>query len=163
MRTVRVKFAALATTAALALSVAMPASAELDPAHKGGTMRLLPMGAGGTIDPHVNYTLQYWQVYQSIYDGFGCDSFHPGSDSSVNISGFCDKEIDARMKEALKLAVTDQETADDLWAEIDKAVMDKAPAVPLFTPKHVDFLSKRVGNFKFNAQFYWVVTQSWVQ
>ena len=21
------------------------------------------------IDPHVNYTLQYWQLYQSIYDG----------------------------------------------------------------------------------------------
>ena len=41
--------------------------------------------------------------------------------------------------------------------------MDKAPAVPLFTPKRVDFLSKRVGNFKFNAQYYWVVTQSWVQ
>jgi peptide/nickel transport system substrate-binding protein len=27
----------------------------------------------------------------------------------------------------------------------------------------VDFLSKRVGNFKFNAQYYWVVTQSWVK
>jgi peptide/nickel transport system substrate-binding protein len=94
---------------------------------------------------------------------FGCDSFHPGSDSSVNIAGFCDKEIDARMKEASKLAVTNQQAADDLWAEIDKAVMDKAPAVPLFTPKRVDFLSKRVGNFKFNAQYYWVVTQSWVQ
>ena len=52
-----------------ALSVAAPASAELDPAHKGGTMRLLAVGAGGTIDPHVNYTLQYWQLYQSIYDG----------------------------------------------------------------------------------------------
>jgi peptide/nickel transport system substrate-binding protein len=31
------------------------------------------MPAGGRrrrrIDPHVNYTLQYWQLYQSIYDG----------------------------------------------------------------------------------------------
>ena len=25
--------------------------------------------AAGTIDPHINYTLQYWQLYQSIYDG----------------------------------------------------------------------------------------------
>ena len=66
---------------------------------------------------------------------FGCDSFHPGSDSSVNIAGFCDKEIDARMKEALKLAVTNQQAADDLWAEIDKAVMDKAPAV---SPVHAE-------------------------
>ena len=50
-----------------------------------------------------------------------------------------------------------------MWAEIDQAVMEKAPAVPLFTPKHVDFVSKRVGNFQFNAQYYWIVTQSWVK
>ena len=67
------------------------------------------------------------------------------------------------MKKALALAVTDQAGANKLWAQIDKATMEQAPAVPLFTPKHVDFLSKRVGNFKFNAQYYWVVTQSWVK
>jgi hypothetical protein len=25
--------------------------------------------AAGTIDPHLNYTLQYWQIYQAPYDG----------------------------------------------------------------------------------------------
>ena len=34
-----------------------------------------------------------------------------------------------------------------LWAKIDKAVTDQAPMATLFTPKHVDFVSKRVGNF----------------
>ncbi len=110
---------------------------------------------------------QWYQDYPAASDFlnilFGCDSFHPGSDSSVNISGFCDKEIDGKMHDALKLAITDQAAADKLWAEIDKATMEKAPTVPLFTPKHVDFLSKRVGNFLFNAQYYWVVTQSWVK
>ena len=67
------------------------------------------------------------------------------------------------MKAALKLAVTDPAAADKLWADIDRAVMAKAPAVPLFTPKRVDFVSKRIGNYFFNAQYYWVVTQSWVQ
>ncbi len=33
----------------------------------------------------------------------------------------------------------------------------------LFTPKHIDFLSKHVGNFVFSKQFYWLVDQSWVQ
>src|SRR5688572_97572 len=37
--------------------------------HRGGTMRLLAVGAGGSIDPHINYTLQYWQLYQGLYDG----------------------------------------------------------------------------------------------
>jgi peptide/nickel transport system substrate-binding protein len=94
---------------------------------------------------------------------FGCDSFREGSDASVNISGFCDKDIDAKMKQAMDLGVTDQDAANKLWSEVDKEVTDKAAAVALFTPKHVDFVSKRMGNFKFNAQFYWIFTQAWVQ
>jgi peptide/nickel transport system substrate-binding protein len=110
---------------------------------------------------------QWYQDYPAASDFlnilFGCGSFHPGSDSSVNIAGFCDKEIEGQMQAALKLAVTDPAAADKLWADIDRAVMAKSPAVPLFTPKRVDFVSKRVGNYIFNAQYYWVVTQSWVQ
>jgi peptide/nickel transport system substrate-binding protein len=59
--------------------------------------------------------------------------------------------------------VTDPEGANKMWAEIDKAVTDSAAAAPLFTPKHLDFVSKRLGNFQFNYQYYWMVTQSWVQ
>ena len=110
---------------------------------------------------------QWYQDYPAASDFlnilFGCSSFHEGSDSSVNIAGFCDKEIDAKMQEALALGVTDPEAANKMWAEIDKAVTDKAPAAALFTPKHVDFVSKRVGNFQFNSQFYWMIHQSWVQ
>ncbi len=72
---------------------------------------------------------QWYQDYPAASDFlnilFGCGSFHPGSDSSVNIAGFCDKEIEARMEEALKLAITDQAAANKMWAEIDKAVTDE--------------------------------------
>lgn len=98
-----------------------------------------------------------------LYVLFSCDSFTPGSDASVNISGFCNDGVEAKMKQALKLGITDQVAADKLWAEIDKEVTDLAPAAPLFTPKHVDFVSKRLGNFIFNAQFYWVMSQAWVK
>ena len=37
--------------------------------HRGGTLKLLAKAAAGTIDPQVNYTLQYWQLYQATYDG----------------------------------------------------------------------------------------------
>src|SRR5437762_6389957 len=57
---------ALAGTFAAGLQAA---SADLLPEHKGGTLRALATAAGGTIDPQINYTLQYWQLYQSIYDG----------------------------------------------------------------------------------------------
>lgn len=110
---------------------------------------------------------QWYQDYPAasdfLYVLFGCESFHEGSDSSVNISGFCDKDINDKMKKALELGVEDQAAANKMWAEIDKAVTDKAPAAGLFTPKHLDFVSKRVGNFQFNSQYYWMVTQSWVQ
>lgn len=92
-----------------------------------------------------------------------CASFHPGSDSSVNIAGFCDADIDARMQAAMVQASTDPEGANAEWAKIDAAIMEQAPLAPLFTPKHVDFVSKRVGNFLFSNQFQWQIAQSWVQ
>ncbi len=43
--------------------------AALMQAHRGGTMRLLAHSAAGTIDPQVNYTAQFWQVFSMAYDG----------------------------------------------------------------------------------------------
>jgi peptide/nickel transport system substrate-binding protein len=110
---------------------------------------------------------QWYKDYPAASDFlnilFSCSSFREGSDSSINIAGFCDKDIDAKMQKALDLGVTDQDAANKLWAEIDKQITDKAAAVGLFTPKRVDFVSKRVGNYKFNPQFNWIITQSWVQ
>jgi peptide/nickel transport system substrate-binding protein len=110
---------------------------------------------------------QWYQDYPAasdfLYILFGCASFHPGSDSSINIAGFCDKKIDARMKHALKVGVTNEEAANAEWQQIDRAVTDAAPMATLFNPKHVDFVSKRVGNFTFSKQFYWLVGQSWVK
>jgi peptide/nickel transport system substrate-binding protein len=94
---------------------------------------------------------------------FGCDGFHPGSDASVNISAFCVPAIDARMAEALALEGSDMAAADEIWGEIDRAVTDQAPAVPLFTPKDLDFVSKRVGNFVYSNQYHWIVSLAWVQ
>ncbi|SOC15267.1 ABC transporter substrate-binding protein [Rhodobacter maris] len=94
---------------------------------------------------------------------FGCDSFHPGSDASINISGMCDQEIDARMKAAIALGATDQAAADKDWAKIDAAVMEKSPALPLFTPQQVDLLSTRVGNYQFSSLHHWLIANAWVQ
>ena len=61
-------FAGLAA-AALVASVAGAASAEYLPEHRGGTLRLVARLAAGTVDPHINYTLQFWQIYQITHDG----------------------------------------------------------------------------------------------
>ena len=110
---------------------------------------------------------QWYQDYPAASDFlnilFGCASFTPGSDSSINVAGFCDKEIQAKMDAALALGVTDPVAANLMWTEVDRMVTDKAPMAALFTPKRIDFVSDRVGNFQFNSQFYWMVSQSWVQ
>ena len=57
--------AALAGTAlACALAVSLASAQE-----KGGSLRLLARAAAGTIDPQINYTLQYWQLFYITYDG----------------------------------------------------------------------------------------------
>ena len=92
-----------------------------------------------------------------------CASFHPGSDSSINISGYCDKGVDAQMQHALLTERTSADAANAEWAKVDQTVMTAAPIAPLFTPKLIDFTSKRVGNYEFSKQFYMLVSQLWTQ
>jgi peptide/nickel transport system substrate-binding protein len=117
---------------------------------------------------HVQINVQQWyQDYPAasdfLYILFGCESFHPGSDSSINMAGFCNKPIENLMHRALKEEVSSFPKANAMWATVDRQVTDQAPMATMFTPKHLDFVSKRVGNFVFSKQFYWLVDQSWVQ
>ena len=71
--------------------------------------------------------------------------FQPGSDASVNIAGFCDEAIDQKMQEAHGLGHRRPgQGRQQLWAEVDKAVTDAAPAAVLFTPKRIDLVSRRL-------------------
>ncbi|WP_307157443.1 ABC transporter substrate-binding protein [Rhizobium paknamense] len=92
-----------------------------------------------------------------------CDSIHPGSDSSINIAGYCNKDLDAQMKAAMTLSLKSPEAAETEWAKIDHAYMEQSPLVPLFTPKSVNFSSARLGNYLFNKQNRWVISQAWVK
>ena len=71
---------------------------------------------------------QWYQDYPAASDFlnvlFGCDSFHPGSDTPSTSRASATRTIDAQMKEALALGVTDPAGANKLWAEIDKAITD---------------------------------------
>ena len=92
-----------------------------------------------------------------------CASFHPGSDTSINISGFCDKPIDTQMDAALSTEQTSMTQANTMWGQVDKAIMAQAPTAPLFTPKLIDFTSSRIKHYEFSKQFYMLVDQLWVK
>jgi len=117
---------------------------------------------------HVQMSLTQWyQDYPAASDFLqvllSCASFHPGSDSSINIAGYCNKDLDAQMTAADTQGLTDQKGADAAWGSIDKAYMAESPLVPLFTPKLVDFTSSRVKNYEFSAQYYMLVDQVWLK
>jgi peptide/nickel transport system substrate-binding protein len=53
--------------------------------------------------------------------------------------------------------------ANALWAKVDQGIMKQAALAPLITPKLIDFVSKRVGDYQFSKQFYMLVSQLWVK
>jgi peptide/nickel transport system substrate-binding protein len=93
----------------------------------------------------------------------GCGTIHPNSDASPNIAEFCDKKIQAQINQAEKLGTTDPTAADAIWTKVDHEDTDEAPWVDLYNPKQIDFLSKRVGNYQWNPQWYILIDQLWVK
>jgi peptide/nickel transport system substrate-binding protein len=110
---------------------------------------------------------QWYQDYPAASDFLnvllGCASFTPGSDSSINIAGFCDKTIQAQMDAASKTELTSMDQANQQWAAVDKAMMTASPMAPLITPKLIDFISASTQNYQFSKQYYMLVDQLWVK
>ena len=94
---------------------------------------------------------------------YSCANFHPGSDTSINMPGFCDKSIDAMMQKAMTVSLTNLAAADKIWAAVDRKVTDLASTATMFNPKHVDFTSKRLGNFVFSGQIQFLPDLAWVK
>ena len=94
---------------------------------------------------------------------FSCANFHPGSESSINISGLCDKGLEADLAKAMSTAVTDPASAAQQWTAIDRKVVDLAPVAVMLNPKQLDFVSKRVGNYVFSGEFYFLYNVAWVK
>ena len=80
-----------------------------------------------------------------------------------SLSFFCDGRVEAEIARALKLETTDQDAAQALWTKIERDVVDLAPEVPLFTPTHVNIVSKRVGNYQYNPEWGILFDQLWVR
>ncbi len=105
---------------------------------------------------HVQISLTPWYSdYPSATDFlpllFGCASYHPGSDGSINFSGLCDPALDARMQ-----AVADSGDPAG-WAAIDRDITDRAAYAVLFTPRYLDVTSRRVEGFFYHEQYHWLL------
>jgi len=136
MMSMKTRLAGLAIAGALSAYMCTPAAADLDPAHKGGTMRLVAVGAGGTIDPHINYTLQYWQLYQSIYDGLvtfkhadGADGFTIVPDLAEDLPppGDDGKSYTFKIRKGIKFSNGKELSVKDVVASFQRIFKVKGP------------------------------------
>ncbi len=96
-------------------------------------------------------------------DLFGCENFHPGSDSSINMSGLCDRTIQGTIDKALRVSATDPKAGSALWSQVSSQIMQTSAAAPLIQMKYVDFVSKRLGHYTYTTLYHLLFSQVWVQ
>jgi peptide/nickel transport system substrate-binding protein len=117
---------------------------------------------------HVQISLEEWvDDYPAPADFLsellGCENFHPGSDGSQNIAGYCNKANDAIAAKAEALGFTNPAGANKLWHQVERTDLAASAMAPVFYPKIVSFVSKRVGNFWFGDQWLFVPDMVWVK
>jgi YVTN family beta-propeller protein len=86
-----------------------------------------------------------------------------GLRSGQNAGRFCDPTVDRQIARAQSLQLVSPQQAERLWANIDRELVDRAVTVPLVTPNDTDFVSKRVGNYRFHPLWGLLIDQLWVR
>lgn len=136
---------------------------------KAAIRTLAPSSLSGYIgnsNHHVAIALTTWYAdYPSpsvfLYDLLGCENIHPGLDISTNASGFCDSELERLMKRAI--TSRHREEAMQLWEEANALAMHSAPIIPLFQPRYIDFVSGRLGHYRYSLLNHLILSEVWVK
>ncbi len=118
-----------------------------------------------SIDPRVSFNafqVGWIQDYSAPSDFVGPMFSCAGlSNGGANVSRFCDPTIDRLAAKAA--AAPSAAAAGEAWAGVDRAIVDQAPAVPLYSSRAVDFVSRRVGNYTYNPELGVLLDQLWVR
>ena len=112
---------------------------------------------------YIDWSEDYPAPWDFIGPLFTCRSFIPDSTADTNAAEFCDPRIDTQVQQALTLQAQGLAAAVPSWAAIDHELVDQAPYVPLYNPRDLTFLSKRVGNYQFHPYWNLLIDQLWVR
>jgi hypothetical protein len=67
------------------------------------------------------------------------------------------------MKRAAAAQTTGPARANELWTEVDHALVDRAVLVPTVSPRYPVFVSDRVGNYQSHPLWGTLLDQLWVK
>ncbi len=76
---------------------------------------------------------------------------------------YCDRSTDRQIAYANRQQSAGPASADVLWTQLDRELVNNAAAVPLYTTSSVAFVSRRVGNYEYNPQWGTLLDQLWVR
>ena len=108
--------------------------------------------------------LQDFPAPSSFIDSLlSCRAFVPASKFNLNMSEFCNANIDRQIKRAYLLQTSNPAAAGDVWSAIDHELVDQAPWVPLYNPRALTALSARVGNYQYHPFWRVLLDQLWVR
>jgi YVTN family beta-propeller protein len=99
----------------------------------------------------------------NLFGYYRCEAYVPEDPSNLNPAEFCDPATDRLMHQAEAAQATSLARGDDLWAKVDRRLVDAAPWIPLVNPFSVDLLSERVHNFKRTPTLGVLFDQMWVR
>ena len=113
---------------------------------------------------YVSWGLDAASAPDFLRELYSCAAFVRGSPAAnSNLSGFCDRSIDAQMARAAVVQTQDQPAGAVLWQQVERSLLAQAPVVPTYVPADVVFVSKRVGNYQHNPQAGVLLDQLWVK
>ena len=106
---------------------------------------------------------------QAGYAGFAAaypsaGSFIEGLLSSFGgQTGFADQAVAREITRARELQTTDPVGANEVWARVDRMIVDAAPFVPMYNLRSLVLVSERAGNFQFHPVWFTLLDQLWVR
>jgi hypothetical protein len=92
--------------------------------------------------------------------GFGCTVVLTRTSETQDA---CGRRIDSTIRQAVSLPPTDSARANELWADIDHALVDRGAAVPLNTGLNLVLVSERVDNYQSHPLWGTLLDQIWVK
>ena len=90
---------------------------------------------------------------------FGCRSISSGS----NTGHFCQGSIQGQINDALAAQASQPAAAGEMWAGVDRSIVDQAAWLILPKPLDVSFVSTRTHNVQLNPQLGMLLGQLWIQ